>query len=267
MKPVDASIVLLGCTAHGRVNAMVNLIESIENLKIPFKQKIITVDELGGNELPEVWIDNYRQRGWEVSVNPNKGMVNNLSNGLELVKQDWVFYVEDDVLIHKLPTKEQFARMVHTEHSGRFPGIISYTYVGYQFKRITYERLQESVADSSQFKRVDEFLFWARDDSMNYGYHVEFPVTFFKADLMRKCVACARRNFQKHFIESAMTQAWFKLGLDQQHYKATLLNYDDDIVSDIQSIQPKEYEGMIRQTGRSLWVTQKLPTTPGNKKF
>lgn len=267
MRPLDASIVLLGCTARGRVNSIVKLIESIENQPVKFKQKILTVDELAGNKLPQIWIDNYRQRGWEITINPNNGMVNNLANGLELVKEDWVFYVEDDVLIHRLPTKEQFGRMVHMDHEGRFPGILSYTYVGYQFKRIADERLRESVKNPLQFKRVDDFLLWARDDSMNYGYHVEFPVTFFKTDLMRQCLVCARRSFKKRFIESAMTGAWFKLGLNSRYYKGTLLNYDDEIISDIQAVKPKEYEGMIRSKGRSLWTTQNLPTTPGNKKF
>lgn len=264
---IDASIILLGCTAHGRLNSMVKLIESIENQPVTFKQKIITVDELNKNKLPSIWADNYRERGWEVTINPNKGMVNNLSNGLERVKEDWVFYVEDDVVVHRFPDKYQFARMVKTEYNGRLPGIISYTYVGYQFKRITYERLQKSVADPSQFMKIDDFLFWARDDSMNYGYHVEFPVTFFKSDLMRRCVASARRNFKKHFIESAMTQAWFRLGLNKEYYKGTILNYDKDIVGDIQGVHPKEYEAMIRNKKRSLWSTQGLPTTPGNKKF
>lgn len=264
---IDASIVLLGCTARGRIDSMARLIESIENQPVCFKQKIITVDELGGSKLSDAWINTYKGRGWEISINPNKGMVNNLSNGLKLVKEDWIFYVEDDVIIHRFPNKYQFARIANTEYQGRYPGIISYTYVGYQFKRITYERLQESVSNPTQFIKIDDFLFWARDDSMNYGYHVEFPVTFFRTNLIKQCVMCAKRNFKKQFIESAMTGAWFKLGLNKKYFKGTLLNYDDNIISDIRMVQPKAYEEMIRTKGRSLWVTQNLATTPGNKKF
>lgn len=266
MKPIDASILILGCTAQGRINSMVKLIESIETLGIPFKQKVISVDQALG-KLPTQWIENYEERGWEVTLAPGGGMVQNVSNGLKTIREDWVFYVEEDVIIKKLPTKYQFAKMVQQVHNGRSPGIISYTYVGYQFKRISQERLSKSVADSSQFRRIDDFLFWARDDSMNYGYHVEFPVTFFKTDLMRSCLECAGAKFKKRLIESGMTAAWFNLGLHNKYFKGTLLNYDADIINDIQTVHPKEYEKMIRQTNRSLWTTQGLPTTPGRKNF
>jgi hypothetical protein len=178
-----------------------------------------------------------------------------------------VFYAEDDVVINKLPTKEQFARLVSIKDGNRTPGLISYTYVGYQFKRITADRLKESVANPAQFKKVDDFLFWQRDDSMNYGYHVEFPVTFFNTNVMRICMSCARSSFKNRFIESALTSAWFKLGMNNQYYKGTLLRWDDDIIADIQSVDPRKYESMIVARGAPLWKTQALPTTPGNKKF
>lgn len=267
MKPVDASIILLGCTASGRLNSLAKTIESIENLAIPFKQKIITIDEIGKNLLPKFWADNYEKRGWIVTVSPKKGMVENLTNALGLVNQQWVFYAEDDVIIKKLPTKEQFARMVGIRDERRKPGLIAYTYVGYQFKRITYERLQASVSNPKQFRQLDDYLFWIRDDSMNYGYHVEFPVTFFDVDVMRSCIAYARKHYKNTFIESALTASWFALNIHAQYYKATLLNYDDTIISDIQSVQPKDYEVMIVAKNRSLWTTQGLPTTSGPKKF
>ena len=267
MRPLDASIILLGCTARGRLKSIAKVVESIENLSIPFKQKIMTIDEFKNNKLSDSWIEDYEQRGWTVTISPGRGMVANLSNGLELVNQHWVFYTEDDVIIKKLPTKEQFARMVSIKDGERSPGLIAYTYIGYQFKRIAYERLQQSVANPSQFRHIDDYLFWIRDDNMNYGYHIEFPVTFFNTDVMRRCLVCAKEDFKDRFIESALTAAWFQLGINEAYYKGTLLQWDDDIVKDIQSIQPKEYEAMIRNKGRALWVTQALPTTPGNKKF
>jgi hypothetical protein len=267
MKPLDASIILLGCTAPGRLKSIAKVVESIEKLAIPFKQKIMAIDEFNNNRLSDSWIDKYEEKGWTVTISPGKGMVANLSSGLELVNQHWVFYTEDDVVIKKLPTKEQFARMVSTKDGERSPGLIAYTYVGYQFKRITHERLQRSVADPTQFKRIDDYLFWIRDDSMNYGYHIEFPVTFFNTEVMRRCIVCAKENFKNRFIESALTAAWFQLGINEAYYKSTLLQWHDDIFEDIQSTQPKEYEAMIRNKNRALWVTQRLPTTPGNKKF
>lgn len=266
MKPIDASVLIIGCTARGRINSIVKLIESIESLDTPFKQKVITIDE-GRDKLPKQWIRNYEERGWTVTMAPGNGMVQNVRNGLKEIKEDWVFYVEDDVLIHKVPTKEQFARMVQQKDGERAPGIISYTYVGYQFKHISNERLRQSTADPEQFRQIDDYLFWVRDDSMNYGYTVEFPVTFFKTELMRRCLDCATTTYKSKFIESGMTAAWFKLGFNGRYFKGTLLNYDDDIIKDIQTVAPKEYEKMIRNKGRSLWATQGLPTTPGNKKF
>ena len=266
-KSIDASIVLLGCTSRGRLQALTNVVDSIESYDVSFKQKIITLDIFTNTQVPEGFQKQFEDRGWQFFAAPVNGMVNNLTQGLAHATQDWVFYVEDDVFINKLPTKDQFCRMMEIKSEGRPPGIISYTYGGYEFKRISRERLQISTKDLGQYRKVDDFLYWIRDESMNYGYHVEFPVTFFRTDLLRQCLAHAKEHCIGRFIESALTTSWFSLGFDKEYHKGTLLKYDEDIIREIQETMPKDYYSLIMDKNRDLWSPQNLQTTPGRKIF
>lgn len=267
-RPIDACVVLMGCTAPGRLESLDNVVDSIESHGIPFKQKIITIDLFEDAPLPDDFAPKYNARGWTVTVSPERGMVANLNNALRLVNEDWVFYTEDDVIIHQLPTKEQFGRMVKVRDKNRPPGIISYTYGGYDFKHMSQEELRVSAANPAQFKRFEEFLYWVRDESLVRGYHVEFPVTFFRTDLLRQCLERAKIECKGRFIESALTLGWFSLGLESQYHKATLLKYDEYVIEDIQMTDPKQYESEVILTrGRNLWATQGLATTTGTKTF
>jgi hypothetical protein len=166
-------------------------------------------------------------------------MVKSQQEALSKVETDWVFYCEDDVFIERLPSKKNIEKAYRHKINDRCCGIISMMQGGYDYPRKTPEQhkgtglpeykqkqLIEHIKDPNSYITLDNAaVLWIREEKFRDAWFVEFPVTFMRTTLMKKCSTYASNHFAQWQIEKGYTKSWFALAFDQRYYKTTYMRH------------------------------------------
>lgn len=247
----EVAIVIITLTTPDRNNSLRKLVDSIEDKKPDYDCKIIGVDSLNSGSIGPI---DYERRGWVTLTKPRRGMVGNLSEAVALTNADWILYSEDDVIVNRLPSKQELLDMTQLTYEGRKPGIISYTYGGYETSR--GHMMDASYANEKRYVKYNDYCLWFRNDHLRNDYWIEFPITFIKRDLLLSCIRCAQTQFKHQQIEVGLSKAWFAQELDRDYAKATLL--DVKAIDEMKLLNHNSYNDVTKHV---LWTNQCLATT------
>jgi hypothetical protein len=200
---------IIGTTLIHRVDKLIETMVSIDNQNFNFESKILSIDNFGEG-LDDKLKEHTDNNGWLVIMGDANGMVNNQIRALNNVDTEWVLYCEDDVLIQKLPTKEQLQKL-HNEIDNVC--LVSLTGGGYNLDHKVLDNITNP--DNHIIVGIDE-TFWFRDPNFNNGWFFEFPALFIKKDVFKACIDKSLSNFKNQQIEQAYTKSYFNLGYHEK---------------------------------------------------
>ena len=181
------SCFIIGTTIEHRVDNLIETMGSIDKENFDFESKILSIDDFGGG-LPDKLKKYTDNNDWLVVIGPANGMVNNQVRALENINTEWVLYCEDDVLVEKLPTKEQLNELHNKVNN---IGLVSLTGGGYHIRQP--EIVLDNIKNPDNHIIVGENeTFWYRDPNLNNGWFFEFPSLFIKTDIFKTCINKSR---------------------------------------------------------------------------
>ena len=221
----DISCFVIGTSLPNRRKSMLECVENINNKDMDFKEKYLIIDDFGEGfdaKCKEL-VD------WRIVVKPRAGMVDSHRIALNLIKNKWVLYCEDDVKIERLPKLSDIEsiRLKDNREIGMCSLMANWDDHRY------HDGIKTHLRDKTNYVEVDdgESVFWLKDEQFKNEYWVVFPVMLMRTDLMRQCLQDADRGMQ---IEQGYSKSWFRLGFDKQYGQVSYMrNFDcSDITPD-----------------------------------
>jgi hypothetical protein len=203
--------------------------KSIDKENFGFESKILSIDDFGEGISEEVkkYTDS---NNWTVLMGEPSGMVNNQLRALSIIDDEWVLYCEDDVLVEKLPTKEQLEEL-HSKVDDI--GLVSLTGGGYmtemaipghpRYSPKLAEEILDNIKNPDNHVIVDgdDATFWYRNPKFNNGWFFEFPSLFIKTDIFNTCINTSLTRFKGRQIEQSYTMSYFSLGYHEKYKRYT----------------------------------------------
>lgn len=149
------------------------------------------------------------------------------------VESEWIFYCEDDVLFKKLPTVDEFNKILNTTIGGRAAGMLCF-WRGIFCQKGDLEKLVSNSRNKDFYHSInDTDSLWIMDRSCDAPIFVNFPACFIRRDLFVKILDYARKHFigSNFPIEMAYTQAWYNLGFSNDYYAGVFVENPNQLIS------------------------------------
>jgi hypothetical protein len=194
-----------------------NAIASVERCdKGVLDQKVLSVDIMKGSSYNSSDFQQFVDSGWllvEGDCSGYSGMANNISRGLSRIDGDLLFYCEDDIVVNRIPSRENLERLF----SGSNPlGFIVYnTHACAPWITEGLQPKLDYINDKVNYLQRGDDLFLIKGESIRDEYWICFPVAIMETDNYRSCLAHAKMSCGKMGMEPGMTKAWLALGFDK----------------------------------------------------
>ena len=198
---VIISLVIISTNLRRRFATLVNTIKSFNKFhKIIFDEIILSIDKLENygdimteNEIIKFMCENNILKGCQIYFKRGSGMLSNQCNGIGLAKGDIIIYSEDDIIMHKLPSRENIIKLTKN-------GVITYNkdllYPGknknedmYLYKRgDQYDEKEFIYCGNEYFYRKDKNRYSTEYDKYSSGRNlsVTFPCAIMKKEIFTK---------------------------------------------------------------------------------
>lgn len=222
------SCLILSTCHNSKLRWVQEVAKSIE-INDVFDQKILAVDEFNGLFFPQRIKNIFESGNWDVLVDNHMSRTKSMLHGIEISKNDLLFYSEDDVLLD-LPDKDFILSHFETNIEGRECGILSLN-LGGTNSRITnmggnlnsqYKTGDLEFAVDNKIKEHDNYFSFLRLEKYKNPWFFEFPGIFINKNLLKELLILANDKFKGYQIEVALTAAWFSGEFDKKYYKASI---------------------------------------------
>lgn len=244
-----------------RSSLMENTIDSLNKCDNIFAEKVMSVDTFPKG-LSLDWFDKYLNE-WSIyhkMKDSHKSMILNHRNAISKAKNDVVFYTEDDILINKVP-KPETLEILFNELS---VGYISYNnHVWFNFRE-NPPHIIEFISNPDNYLTINGETFLVKKPMIRDNFYLNFPVAFFRKEVMMKLHEYAMKNCIGMTIEVGLTQAWFALGYDKKF--EVLIYLKNDVLNDIKEGKPLTVIDYYNYAQMNFWnndTNLRHPSVPG----
>lgn len=242
-----------------------NTIDSLHKCENIFDEKIMSVDRFPGGD--NLWFSQYVGE-WDILFKEkslSKSMILNHQNVVKKSSNNVVFYMEDDIIINKLPRQETIEKLFDgTEVNGKPVGFISFNnHVWIQFKE-NPPHIIDFISNPDNYITVNGDTFLVKSEIIKDRFYLNFPVAFFRKDVMLKLHEYAMVNCRRTTIEDGLTKAWFDLGYDKEY--ESLIYVKNEILNDIRAGKKITVLDFYNYAQMNFWnndTTLRHPSVPG----
>ena len=102
---MDITAYIMGISPPQRLLWLKNTIDYMDSQQFPFKKKIVSIDQVGGDTVQSDLVEYFESKGWVVLIDNHQSRVLSMNRAFEMIDTDLIFYNEDDVMA-KLPKYE-----------------------------------------------------------------------------------------------------------------------------------------------------------------
>lgn len=218
-----ASMVLAVCHPQKLVwvKQVLDSFDSSETFK--FDKKTIAIDEFNGWRFPNTLHENCRRAGWVVVKDNHKSRPKSMIHAMKFIRQDVVFYHEDDVLVN-FPARADVEKIFSLKSpDGRECGICSLNIGGTEAWFSGHSGVGDlELVEKNTLEKFENYFCFLRSEEMRDPHFFEFPGMFVRTDILNKLLAHAMVNCTQMQIEKGLTKAWFDLGFDKKYFKCSV---------------------------------------------
>ena len=224
------SCLMITTNIPSRLHLLDNNINSIEKVNQGFlDKKVLSIDMFKEHPRNMKVFQRYKDLGWDLVTGDStghRGMLNNILRGLKnITPTDYIFYVEDDIIIDKLPGRESLD--CFNEEKIGFVCFSSRIAVLQGPSATTIpQKKKDFINDPKNYKRFGKDLFLIKQDFLRDNYYLNFPSAIIKDDLFRSLLDYASKNCHGRGIEIALTKSWFDLKLNDKYRVAIYVKPD-----------------------------------------
>lgn len=202
---MKASAVLITTNTMGaRYELLQQAAASVVRARSDFIDELIMcVDVLPQNDNTLEPFARFKAEGWRVIFGKGgsrRGMVMNQLRGIEAAKNDWLFTVEDDVVIDKIPTVAQVEDIVR--HGFGFICYNTHIHDRIGDVQTTY------TADRSNYVMIGSDVLLRKDPVIADKWLITFPVSIVQRETLKHMHEYAMQHAQGQPIEVGLSLAW-----------------------------------------------------------
>ena len=234
-------------TIKSRFNLLSNTIDSIERAgKGILDQKILSIDIVEGHPFQKKNFERFEKLGWFLVTGAclgKRGMANNMLRGLNNVDGDFVLYCEDDVVLHRIPTREHIEDFFG---EGKMGAIVYNTHANPPWITKGVESKVSYINDRSNYFGEEEDWFLNKGMPIKDEYWICFPCAMMRTITFRGLLDYACSNCLNMGMEPGMTKAWFALGYD----KWPVVMY---VKKDIFECFPLDFQKLYDNANMQFW--------------
>lgn len=254
---------------QSRLQLMLNCTHSLKKHDHKFGQKIMSVD-LFPDGIPLGWYTHFQTDGWNVlskKVDPKGSMILNQRNAISAATANIVLYLEDDILINRLPKLSTIHKVFNEPFiNGKKVGFICFN--NHVFKNFNEnpKHVIDFIHDLNNYITIDGDVFLIKNEKIRDQYYLNFPASITSKKLFFELEDYAFINKKEWALEQALTSAWFDTGKDKEY--VVLISLKPDIIADIKSGKKVTVLDFYNYANINFWnndVTLRHEVTPGRK--
>lgn len=220
----DISAFIMGTCDPQRLKWLKLSIDCLDSQSFPFSKKILVIDQFGGLTLPKQERDYFEQNGWNVLVYSEGGGRDGFGRAicmlkaLEHVDTEFIFYNEDDILV-RMPDHVDVNSVLSRTIADKSCGMLSMNIGGstHDFPRKKFGDLLN--IQKNIILQNNKYICFLREEECASDWFVEFPALFVRKDILTQTI---ENTYGNGGLEIHITKKYFKLGLQNKHFKASL---------------------------------------------
>lgn len=228
---MNISCLMITTNVPRRLHLLDQNIQSIERAnKGLLGKKVLSIDLLPQHSQDIGVFKKYEVMGWELvygKCSGHRGMLNNILRGLKkLPPTDYIFYVEDDIVIDRLPTKESLDGFKSEKIGFVCYGARLVVLKGPSAPKQIPEKTKQFINQKENYKQFGDDLYLIKKDFLRDNYYLNFPAAIAKDDVFRSIMNHAAKNCSGIGMELGLTKSWFDMGLNKQYDVAIYVRPD-----------------------------------------
>lgn len=228
---MDASCLMITTNAPNRLSLLDDNIMSIERTNNNFlSQKVLSIDLFPEHSVDLRSFKKYEELGWDLvsgKCTGHRGMLNNILRGLgRLSPTDYIFYVEDDILIDRLPAKGTIKHLGSENIGFVCFGARIMVLKGPSAPEVIPDNKKQFINNTKNYKRFGKDLFLIKREFLRDNYYLNFPAAIVKDDVFRLLMNHSAKHCAGVGMEIGLTNTWFELNLDKKYDVAIYVRPD-----------------------------------------
>lgn len=217
------SCLMITTNVPDRLHLLDNTLRSVEACNNGLLDgKTLSIDIMPEYKFDLDYFKQYERMGWTLvtgGCSGYRGMLNNMIRGLNNVNPcDYIYYVEDDVVITRLPSRDTFDSIATTPtHHNKMLGYSCLSTHILSLDEPPQPERQAFINNKANYQFWGEELFLVKEEVLMDKYYLNFPSAFIKDSLFRSMISYASKKFKGIGMEPGLTKAWFDLGLNKAY--------------------------------------------------
>lgn len=220
MKDFDVTAFIMGIAHPSRMRWLIQSINRLDEQNFPFRKKIVSIDQFGGNIVNPNDINILKDNGWTVLLDSHKSRVLSMDRAFKEIETEYTFYNEDDILI-TLPNFDDLVKTFNTKIEDKACSMISMNFGGMHSNPNTKMPLDWEYIEKNAIVISENYFITKRMSEFASAYFFEFPALWIKTDIFRRSHNMAKRYSNQ--VEESLTKAYKELGFYNTYYKASII--------------------------------------------
>ena len=221
----DVCAFILGICHPHRLEWLKQCVSHLDKQPFTFERKLVVLDEFNGHKATDEIKNFLKERGWELKIVSYHSRSRTMQESLNEIKEDLVYYIEDDVLLD-LPPKKELLDLFEIMIEDRLCGHISPQIGGGQYCSTRKIWGDIEFLEKNTVYKSENFLAFRRMEEYKTDYFITFPCVLFRTKLFKDCVDQSISIFKGRQIETGITSAYFFSNFDKDYYKLSICKPD-----------------------------------------
>jgi len=216
---------VMGICPAQRLEWLKECINHLEKQPFDFERKIVALDEFKGNFATEDIKTFLKEKNWEVKIFQYHSRSRTMQEVFKEIKEDCIFYIEDDVLLD-LPPKEEVMGLFDIMDGDRMCGYVSPQVGGGMYCSGNKIWGDVEFIEQNTLYKSENLLAFKRLEEYKTNFFITFPCALIKTSIFNNCLNTAIDMFKGRQIEEALTAAYFFNQTDKDYYKVSICRPD-----------------------------------------
>lgn len=167
---------------------------------------------------------NFKNKGFKVYIwGRNVGLALNQQLCINKASNDFIFYVEDKVLINKFPKLETIKELHKTTN-------FSFIFYNCHLNNIYNDTIKNYILDIKNYLKINDSVFLKRDKNIVDNYKILFPVAIFEKNMYNNIYNISKNINNKKCIELSLSDGFMR---SDYYNKPTFLYLSENILENL----------------------------------
>ena len=173
------------------------------------------------------FFNNLKNKGWKIYIwGSNVGLALNQHLCINKASNDFIFYIEDKVLINKIP---KLNTIIELHKATNF----SFIFYNCHLNNIYTNDVKNHILNTNNYVKINDSLFLKRDNNILDNFKILFPVAIFEKSVYNNIYNISKNTNNKKCIELSLSDGFMK---SEFYNRPTFLYISEKILDNLKEI-------------------------------